>query len=77
LAKPIPVGDGAELIARRPDVRAAERRLAAATARIGVSTADLFPRVTFGGSIGITSNTVSSALTADSLRYFAGPGIQY
>jgi outer membrane protein TolC len=51
-AKPIPVGDGAALLARRPDVRAAERRLAADTARIGVATADLYPRITLGGSVG-------------------------
>jgi NodT family efflux transporter outer membrane factor (OMF) lipoprotein len=47
----IPVGDGASLLARRPDVRQAERRLAAATARIGVATAALYPRVTLGGSL--------------------------
>ena len=39
LARPIPVGDGAALLARRPDVRQAERELAAATARVGVATA--------------------------------------
>ncbi len=52
--QPIPVGDGAALLARRPDVRAAERRLAASTARIGVATADLYPRITLGGSVGST-----------------------
>ncbi|MBW8755515.1 MAG: TolC family protein, partial [Sphingomonadales bacterium] len=40
----IPVGDGRALLARRPDVREAERKLAADTARIGVSTAELYPR---------------------------------
>lgn len=54
IAGPLPVGDGAALLRRRPDVRAAERRLAAATARIGVATASLYPEVSFGGSIGYT-----------------------
>jgi NodT family efflux transporter outer membrane factor (OMF) lipoprotein len=54
LTTPLPVGDGAALIRRRPDVRQAERQLAAATARIGVVTADLYPTVSFGASIGST-----------------------
>ncbi|MBV7485858.1 efflux transporter outer membrane subunit [Bordetella sp. BOR01] len=52
LAQPIPVGDGAALLRRRPDIRQAERALAAATARIGVATADLYPTVTLGLSGG-------------------------
>ena len=47
----IPVGDGASLLQRRPDVRQAERQLAAATARIGVATASLYPQVSLGGTI--------------------------
>jgi NodT family efflux transporter outer membrane factor (OMF) lipoprotein len=47
----IPIGDGASLLKRRPDVAEAERRLAAATARIGVATADLFPHISFGASV--------------------------
>lgn len=54
LEHPLPVGDGASLIARRPDLRAAERRLAAATARIGVATADLYPQIGIGLSAGST-----------------------
>jgi multidrug efflux system outer membrane protein len=46
LQQPLPIGDATALLRRRPDVREAERELAAATARIGVATADLYPRVT-------------------------------
>lgn len=48
LSETIPVGDGAALLRRRPDIRQAERTLAAATARIGVTTADLYPKITLG-----------------------------
>lgn len=48
-----------ELLRRRPDIRAAERALAAATARVGVAVADLFPRITFQGRIGIEANRLS------------------
>lgn len=52
----LPVGDGAALLRRRPDIREAERMLAADTARIGVATADLYPRISFGGSAGYGQN---------------------
>lgn len=45
---PLPVGERADALRRRPDVRAAERRLAAATADVGVATAEWFPRLTIG-----------------------------
>ena len=60
----LPVGDGAALLRRRPDVRAAERRLAAATARIGVATAELYPSVTLGlggGSTGFLEDLGQAA----------------
>jgi len=57
-AKALPIGDPADLLRRRPDVRAAERQLAAATARVGVATADLFPRVNVTGFIGFLSGDV-------------------
>ncbi|MFT3906143.1 MAG: TolC family protein [Steroidobacteraceae bacterium] len=48
VASALPVGDGAALLRRRPDVRQAERELASATARIGVATGELYPKVTLG-----------------------------
>jgi len=52
LMRTLPVGDGAALLKRRPDVRQAERELAAATATIGVQTAQLYPDVALGGELG-------------------------
>jgi NodT family efflux transporter outer membrane factor (OMF) lipoprotein len=77
LDQPIPVGDGAGLLARRPDVRAAERRLAAATARIGVATADLYPRITLGGSVGQTSLGLTDFFGAGPFRWLLGPLISW
>ncbi|HEV3426464.1 MAG TPA: efflux transporter outer membrane subunit [Paraburkholderia sp.] len=63
LRQPIPVGDGAALLRRRPDVREAERQLASATAKIGVAIADMYPSVSIGasvGTVGIASDLFSS-----------------
>lgn len=54
LSHPIPIGDGAALLKRRPDVRQAERALAGQTARIGVATAALYPNITLGVGAGST-----------------------
>ncbi len=77
LDQPIPVGDGAALLARRPDVRAAERRLGAATARIGVATADLYPRITLGGSGGSTGTGFGDIFGAGPLRWLLGGLIRW
>jgi len=76
LDRPIPVGDGAQLLARRPDVRAAERRLAAATARIGVATADLYPRITLGGSVGSSAASAGNLFT-NPVSFLLGPLISW
>ena len=73
IRQPIPVGDGAALLARRPDIRAAERQLAADTARIGVATADLYPRITLGASIGSTGPDLGDVFTGGPLRWLLGP----
>jgi NodT family efflux transporter outer membrane factor (OMF) lipoprotein len=51
IAQVMPVGDGAALLKRRPDVRQAERRLAAATAEIGVATGELYPDISIGATV--------------------------
>lgn len=77
LAQLLPVGDGGSLLARRPDIRAAERRLAGDTARIGIATADLYPRITLGGSIGQSSAGFSDLFGGGPLRWLAGPLISW
>lgn len=57
LVAALPVGDGAALLKRRPDIRAAERELAAATAQIGVATAALYPEVHLGANFGYMGMT--------------------
>jgi multidrug efflux system outer membrane protein len=73
LSQAIPVGDGRALLARRPDVREAERRLAGATARIGVATADLYPRISLGGSLGAAATSLASLFTGGAIGFLAGP----
>ena len=73
----IPVGDGAALLARRPDVRAAERKLAADTARIGVATASLYPSVTLLGSLSLGAPKVGNVGKSASFGYSFGPLISW
>jgi multidrug efflux system outer membrane protein len=77
IGNPIPVGDGKTLIERRPDIRAAERRLAAATARIGLATADFYPRISLGGSVGSTSYGFGDVFGSGPFRWAAGPLISW
>ena len=77
LARPIPAGDGASLLSRRPDVRQAERELAAATARVGVATASLYPTITLGGSIGSSATSLSGVGSSESFRFSLGPLISW
>jgi outer membrane protein, multidrug efflux system len=71
------IGKPDALLRRRPDIRGAERSLAAATARVGVAVADLFPRVTFIGSVGYSAANVSDfgGPRADMFSY--GPSISW
>jgi outer membrane protein TolC len=73
LKQPIPAGDGAAMIKRRPDVRQADRQLAAATARIGVATADLYPTVSLAGSGESAAATLGGLTRAGAQVYSLGP----
>lgn len=73
----IPIGDGAALLARRPDVRAAERKLAADTARIGIATASLFPSITLLGSVSLGAPRIGNIGKSSSLGYSLGPLISW
>jgi len=72
-----PIGSPEQLLRRRPDVRIAERRLAAATARIGVATADLFPKVTIVGDIGYWAPTFGDFGQSEARSYSFGPSITW
>lgn len=77
ITTPLPVGDGAQLLARRPDVRAAEQRVVADTARIGVARADLYPRITLGGSVGSTASSISNLFSGGPLGFLLGPLVDW
>ena len=73
----IPVGDGAALLARRPDVRAAEARLAADTARVGVATAALYPSIRLAGSLSIGGTSPGALTESNNLGFSLGPLISW
>jgi NodT family efflux transporter outer membrane factor (OMF) lipoprotein len=73
----IPVGDGSALIKRRPDVRQAERRLAAATAEIGVATAELYPTIRLVGLYGGAATKLSELNTNIGRTWGVGPSISW
>jgi NodT family efflux transporter outer membrane factor (OMF) lipoprotein len=77
LDRPVPVGDGAAMLRRRPDVREAERDLAASTARIGVATAGLYPTVTLGGALSSVAPTLGGLGQYKNVSFGLGPLISW
>ncbi len=77
IAKALPIGDPGQLLQRRPDILSAERKLAAATARIGVAKADLFPRVSLSGFLGFTAGRGSQIGSSAANAWALGPSITW
>jgi multidrug efflux system outer membrane protein len=73
----VPVGLPSELLKRRPDIRRAERQLAAASARIGVATADLFPKFSITGLLGLDSTQPKHLFDYGSHYYELVPGFTW
>lgn len=71
------VGAPADLLRRRPDVRRAERQLAAQSAIIGIARADLFPRFSLAGSVSIDSQSFTNLFTPTAVAGFVGPSFRW
>lgn len=73
----VAIGDPASLLRRRPDIRAAERNLAAATARIGVAEAARFPKISFMGILGIGGTSLEDLVDLGNISKIALPQLQW
>lgn len=73
----LPVGAPQQWLQRRPDVIAAERRLAAATAGIGIARSELYPRLSLSGLLGFNASRVSDLFTSEAARYSLGVGLSW
>lgn len=76
-ARALPLGDTRELLRQRADVRMAERRLAAATARVGVATADLFPRLSLSGFVGFLGGDASGLVNGNNKAWSLTPTLSW
>jgi outer membrane protein, multidrug efflux system len=73
----VPAGVPSELLRRRPDILSAEAGIHAATARIGVATADLFPKFILSGSAGYQNNDFNSWLNWENRFWSFGPSVNW
>ncbi|MCK3834128.1 TolC family protein [Pseudomonas fluorescens] len=73
----LPVGDGWQLLARRPDIRQAERALQAATLQVDIVQADLYPKVTFGASVSSSANKFHELGDSSAVMFGIGPLITW
>ena len=77
IAKELPLGDPSQLLRRRADIRAAERRLAAADATVDLATADLWPRISISGFLGLLAGRGNLFGTSDSRAWAVTPAISW
>jgi outer membrane protein, multidrug efflux system len=75
--KQIAVGIPADLLRRRPDLRKAERSLAAQTAKIGVAEAERYPKISLSGTIGLSALALGDFFSTDSLSTGVSSGISW
>ncbi|MEO1043541.1 MAG: efflux transporter outer membrane subunit [Pseudomonadota bacterium] len=73
----LPIGNPEAMLRRRPDVRAAERALAASTERIGLQMASAFPTITLTGSVGVQTLGIDDAFANEALNFNLGPSISW
>lgn len=73
----VAVGIPADLLRRRPDIRRAERQLAAQSAEIGIAQADLFPQFSLFGTLSVTAEEFPDLFTSAGLNHFLGPGFRW
>jgi len=77
LDTPLPIGDVTALLQRRPDIREAQRRLEASTARIGVATASLYPTVSILGTVASSAPTPGGLTDHGSIAWNLGPALSW
>jgi NodT family efflux transporter outer membrane factor (OMF) lipoprotein len=73
----VPIGDPASLLQRRPDIRAAERRLASSNAQVGMHIADLFPKITLLGDLGFSAADPGHLIRKDNFTWIGVPYLQW
>ncbi len=71
------IGTPEQLLKRRPDIRAAERELAAATARIGIAVADFYPRISIAGNVGVNARSPRDWDQSSNRFWGIGPSISW
>ena len=76
MARP-PLGTTEQWLQRRPDLVAAERQLAAATAPIGVARTELFPRLSLSGLLGLNAATIGNLVKSEWAVYTLGVGLSW